>query len=324
MWFDVRHNHNISPIIFDRFINGKSTIIVADNFNTMAPVFHANKKVERKPFEKKRTQQFKRTNRRDKYKSRNIELETNEYRRKNGKYNVIVQDFVIYDALPVSDLKVKNMPNTRTMQKRKLSSEDDYECDWAPHPTRIKPDQTDVSLYEDFIADEFDNPHVVPDCEETEQEISRLSYEGDTDDSLHSKDIQIVTIDEVIEFDSLKSNSGHDLHDAPFCFDIHKLCEIVGSKEDNEKSLSNEKQSEPLDVLLTFTNNSDLVIFDDGDNVLKQVKEIDYSQLFDCNDSCEAEDSQDTWPNDCQIEEFKFARCFKCRRKVKGVDCFKK
>lgn len=286
----------------------------------MSPVIHSQKKGERRPLERKRSQQFKRTNRRDKDKSRIMKWETKDYDRKNGKYDVIVEDFFIDYKLPASDNKMVNSPNGNAVQKRKLSTDDDYEWDWAPYPRRLKSERNDTSLYNGngSLSDEFDDSNVVPNWDEAEEEsIGLSSCEGDTDDLLHSKatDIQIVTV--------VKLPNEHDLYEEPICFDIHKLCEMVRSEENSDENLINVNQN-ALDALLTFANdkNARLMIFDDEKNASNDVKPSEpYSPLmFEGNDSDEVEECEDVWQNDRQIEEFKFARCFKCRRKVKGDD----
>lgn len=265
----------------------------------MPPVIHGNRKLERK-----RLQQFKRTARRSSYKSGSIKPKK-EFQRKNENYDLIVQDFVLD----------YNFPNPKSIQKRRLST-DDYDWDWAPAKTH----RPDVSLNE-YFSYKFDASQIVSDWVDTEPENSLLSSEGDINDSLNAKvtDFHIVTIDEVIEFDSMKSTSEHDPFQSPLCFDINNLCEIVGSEEGKKDALSNEKQKNALDVLLTFTNNR-LVVYEDHEKVLKDVKQFEpYGSLFERNDSCEDEANQDQWYNDCQNAQLNFGRCFKCRQKVGRV-----
>lgn len=267
-------------------------------------------KVDRKTYGKNSSQQFKRITNRDKDKPRNMKSETTEY-------NLVVQDFVINYKLP-ADSKV--IANGKAVQKRKLSS-DHNEWDWAPYPRRAKSQRNDVSLYETngYWSDEFDTSQVVPHWGEKAERGSSciLSCVDEFGDSLNLKatEIQIVTIDEVIEFDNLKSPSESSLDEEPMCFDIDKLCEIIGSDEADD--LAKNKQKNAVDVLFTLTNNSQLVVYQDGEKMLEEVKQSEpYSPLL--FDSCEVDDFQDQWQNDCQIEEFKLARCFKCRRKVIG------
>lgn len=286
----------------------------------MAPVFHANPKSER-VFERRLSQQFKRTLRLNRYKSRMLGVmkPKNRHHRKNEEYNLIVEDLVIFD-LPADD--IVNIPTPS--KKRKLSGDD---WNWAPYPRRLKSQRNDESFY-DYLSDEHDDSQTVPNWDEIERESCCLSScGGDLNDSLSSKisDIHIVTIDEVIEYDSMKSPSEHHIVDSPICFDIGKLCEIAESGECYDENLANDQQTNretnALDTLLTFANNrannSRFAIYEDHEKEWKDVQPTEaYSPLFECKDSCEVEDIQDQWLNDCQIEKFNFARCFKCRRKV--------
>lgn len=256
---------------------------------------------------RKRSQQFNRITNSDNDKPKNVKSDAKEY-------NLLVrsEDIVINYKLP-SDGKLN--ANGKIMQKRKLSSEH-YDWDWAPYPRKAKSQRHDVSLYESngYLSDEFETSQIVPDWDVTEKGSSCLL--SCVEDSLNIKatGIQIV-IDEVIEFDNLKSPSENSLDEVPICFDIDKIFDIVGSDECDD--LANNKQKNAVDVLLTLTNNSQLVMYEDNGKMLKEAMQAESCRplLFD-EEPSEAVDFQDQWQNDFQVEEFKFARCFKCRQKV--------
>lgn len=277
-----------------RVLTSESKFIVSDLFKIMPPVVQVNRKLER--YERKRTCRIKRPSRRCNYKLGSI-MPKKEFQRKNINYDLHVEDIVFGYNLPVDN--AVNFPTAKSIQKRKLST-DEYDSDWAPAKTQ----RNDESLI-DYLSSQ-----IVPNWTDTELERSCLLSSED--------DIQILTVDEVIEFDSTKSPCEHDPFESPICFGINELFEIVESEESsNEEDLSTDKPKNVLDVLLTFTNNSQLVLYEDQEKELKEVKQIQpYSSLFECNDSCEVEDNQDQWHNDGQIEKFNFGRCFKCRKKV--------
>lgn len=295
----LRHNPNISIVK-----------IVTDQHNIMPQVIHSQKGKD-----------LQQVRRHDKNKPKNTKSEAKGCHRKNGKYNVIIEDFVL--AYNHSEDANEKLPTTKSIQKRKLPNDIDHDWNWAPYPRKIKSQRHDASLYEGngYLSEDFENSQIVPDWDEdAEQDSACLSSsDGDNDDLLNTKaaNIRIVTIDEVIEFDAFKSPGCHNFDAEPICFDIDKLCEIVGVDGINENEFLVDKQENTLEMLVTFANNSRSAICDDGQETLKKVKQsAPYSSPFDFNDTCEGEDYSDQLENDSQIEEFKFARCFKCRRKV--------
>lgn len=260
----------------------------------MLPGIYATRHVDRKTFEGKRSQEFKRTARRYKNQIGSVTHETKDYREKHDKYNVMVADVVMDYTLQPND--EVHLPSTKVVQKRKLSTD---EWDWAPYP-RKKSQRNDESPSDsdDYLSDEFDDSQTVPNLYDQYQDNSCSSY----CDSLSSKatDIQIIRIDEVIEF---KSPIEHDLDEVPICFDINKICD-VGDYDENSLN----------DVVHT----SRLVIYEDQETIPKDKKEFD--PCVDCQDS-QAEYSQEELHKDDQIERLNFAKCFQCRRKVIRVTC---
>lgn len=274
----------------------------------MPAVFNAPKKIERKPFERKRSQQFKKTR-----KVRKMEFETKP---KNQKWSLFGEDFVVN----VLGNDTKNSRNNNGHPKRRLST-DDEEWELPSNRRRLKLQSNhNPSMYDhNDSTDAFDDgdiSHVVPDWKITGDDSCGQTA-SDTDDALSSKssEVQIVTIDEVIQFDSLGSASGFGLDEPTICFDIRKL--IATEKESNELDLKKDKPDNALNVLLAFTNNSQIVFYDDDKDSNKEADNIEQY----CNDCWEVENCKDQWQDDCQLEKFKFARCFKCRQKVRLMVC---
>lgn len=274
----------------------------------MPAVFNLPKKTERKQFEKKRSQQFKKTSR----KVRKMEFETKQ---KNQKWSLIVEDFVV--NVPIDD-----KDNSQNIQsKRKLPLDDD-EWELPPNRRRQKIKSYHNSMYDNngYSSDQFDDgdvSHVVPDWKFTEDD-SRGIPSSDSDDTLSSKDAEVQIIDDVIQFDSLNSASGYELVEPTICFDMLKEEEsIVLDLKDDEPKKS-------LDVLLAFTNDSQIVFYDDDEKRINEVENIEkLCPLLECNDCWDIENCKDEWQDDCQLEKLNFARCFKCRQKVKRFGCSK-
>lgn len=232
--------------------------------------------------------------------------------KRKEEFNVIIQDFVIdYNHPEV---------NPKSVQKRKLQNDD-----WAPYPSprRIKTQHNDVLDNSGYLSDGLDDSQIVPNWEDSQivpswednTQDSNDSMFCDVSDSKPAK-IHIVTIDEVIEFDNSKSPTGHDFDGGAISFDMEELCEIVGTDKENGNDLTIDKQGTALNMLLAFTNSPRLVLYEENSPTLKGIKEMEpLGDLYDSNEFSQPEVTNEL-ENDCQIEEFKFARCFKCRRKV--------
>ncbi|KAG4078781.1 hypothetical protein HA402_015371 [Bradysia odoriphaga] len=224
------------------------------------------------------------------------------------KFNVIIQDIVIdYNHAKNQTTKPKSV------QKRKLLNDD---WDWAPYPRRFKTQRGDVFENSDYLSDGLDDSQIVPGWEDNEQDSNDLLFCDDGEPSgSKSADIHVVTIDEIIEFDNSKS-PDHGFEEQPISFDMEELCEIVATEEGNGKDITIARQEEALNMLLAFTNNPRLVLCDENPSTLKEIKQMEpLADLYDSDEPSQVEVTNEL-QNDCQIEEFKFARCFKCRRKV--------
>lgn len=278
----------------------------------MRAVIIAPKKKEHKKFEKKRFQQL--------YKSLpNVTkiMEFEKCPRKTTKYDLIVDDFTLV-SLPANDSK-----SVKTQLKRKFAN-DDKDLEWSPYPRRLKlksyqnPSMYDYDSYPSDEFDDGDTTHIVPNCKITDHGsiCSHSSSEGEIDDVLNAEviGVEMVIIDEMIQFDGLESTNNYELDESPTCFEILKLCT---EEESNQSDLRNDEEN-AQDLLHAITKSSRIVSYDGVEDSLKDVKQIEQYSPLQCNDCWEVEDQSCI---DSQIEKLKFARCFKCRQKVRHIDC---
>lgn len=226
------------------------------------------------------------------------------------KFNVIIQDFVI-------DYNEKIPANpSKSVQKRKILHDD---WDWAPYPRRIKTNCDDAFENSGYLSDALDDSQIVPGWEDPEQSSDDLLIcHSDYTSCSKPTDIHMVTIDGVIGIDSSKSSTGrgHVFEEDPINFDMQALCEIVPNDSGNEEDLQIDEHGKALNMLLSFTNNPRSELYEDNPPALKGITQLEiHGDLCDSNESSQVVPTNEL-ESDCQIEEFKLPRCFKCRQKV--------